>query len=100
MTREVPTMDRIVLSAIMRAALRVAERDGWGALRRHTVAAEANVSTGSVSNAYGTIDALRDAVMTAAVQQNIVSVVRDGIAARHPAALAAPASLKRAAMAV
>ncbi len=85
------------MSNVMSAAMRIAERDGWLHLRRQAVARAANVSTGSVSNAFGTFEALRDEVMKEAVRRAIIPIVRDGIAARNPIALAAPVGLRKAA---
>lgn len=80
---------------ILAAAIAIAERDGWGAITRDGVAKAAGVADGSVNHAFGTVEGLRDAVMTAAVERRIVSIVATGLVAGHSAARDAPDDLKR-----
>jgi len=84
---------------ILAAAGRLAKRHGFRSFSRDQVAAEAGVSAGSVNNAYGTMDGLHDAVMAQAVEQRDGDIVAQGLALRHPAALAAPQDLKDSALA-
>lgn len=84
--------------AVLDAAVALAERHGMGAVTRPRVADESGLSTGTVSNAFGSMDALRDAVVAAAVEREIVVIVAQGLAERHPVALAAPAELKQRAL--
>lgn len=85
---------------VLAAALAVAQARSWDAVTRDTVADQAGVSVGSVSNAYGSMDALKTAAMEAAVAQSIVSVVAAGIAAGYPCAKNAPRPLKVRALAL
>lgn len=85
--------------AVLDAGLALAERDGMQAVTRPRVAAESGLSTGTVSNAFGSMDGLRDAVMAAAVDRQITAIVAQGLAERYPAALNAPAELKQRALA-
>lgn len=92
---------------VLSAAMRLAVRDGLTAVTRAAVAREAGVSTGTVSN-YGApvlterladpMGQLRDDVMRRAVRDDVVSIVRAGLAAGHPVALDAPADLRARAM--
>lgn len=82
------------------AALAVAKRDGWDALTRENVAGEAKVSTGSVSNAYGSMELLRLAVMSAAVAGQCAPIVAVGLARGYESARNAPQGLKVRALAV
>lgn len=83
---------------ILDAAVTLAGERGYEKITRDDVAAAAGVATGSVNNAYGTMGELRDAVMAAAVERQLASIVAQGLAARHPAALAAPPALKDSAL--
>lgn len=103
--------------AVLDAAVALAERFGMAAVTRPRVSAESGLSTGTVSNAFGSMDGLRDAVMAAAVDfctrqirleaigendadafARRVTVVAQGLAERHPAAVNAPAELKQRAL--
>lgn len=80
--------------AVLVAAVALAERFGYRTITRQQVAAEAQVAVGSVNNAFGTMDGLRDAVMAYAVQNERSSIVAQGLSDRHPAALNAPEGLR------
>ena len=84
---------------ILEAALVAAQRHGWARMTRDHVAAVAKTSPGLVSARLGTMDALRGHVMRLAVRQGVESVVAEGLALRHPAALKAPDDLKARALA-
>lgn len=95
------------LSAQMRAQCRedlltagVAEAlaVGWANLRRRNVAARAGRANGSVNHAFGSMDGLRTAVMEAAIADGHYPIIRAGLAADHPVALAAPDATRRKAM--
>lgn len=85
--------------AVLEAAIALAQERGFANITRDLVAERANVAAGSVNNAYGNMDALRDAVMAVAVERELVDIVGQGLAAGHPAARAAPEDLKRVALA-
>lgn len=84
---------------ILDSALELAELRGYRAITREQVAERAGVATGSVNNAYGNMEGLRDAVMAAAVERRVPGVVAQGLADGHPAARAAPQDLKDSALA-
>ena len=79
---------------ILEAAVQLSAERGYTNITRAEVADRAGVADGSVNNAFGTMDGLRDAVMARAVEQRHGGIVAQGLAARHPAALAAPQELK------
>lgn len=95
--------------AVLDAALRLALSRGYRNITRQQVADEAGVAVGSVNNAFGTMDGLRDAVMAAAVDRaaagelasgrGTLPIIAQGIVDRHPAALNAPQSVKDSALA-
>ncbi len=87
---------------VLEAALAVSKDKGWHALTRDGVAERAGVAAGSVNNAFGTMDGLRDAVMGYAVAlvhackvdgyshdkpvyDDMVAIVSSGLAAGHDA---------------
>lgn len=94
MSQKVENRNRAVLDA----GVSLAERIGMHAVTRSGIAADTGLSVGTVSNAFGSMDALRDAVMAAAVDREILPVIAQGLAERHPAALNAPAELRRRAL--
>ena len=95
MSEKVENRNRTVLEA----AIALAEEYGMQAVTRPRVADAASVAVGTVSNAYGCMDGLRDAVMSAAVEREILPVIAQGLAERYPAALAAAPDLKTRALA-
>ena len=96
-TRRYTPADR--KAAILSAAVALAELEGYGVVTLMRVATAANVSYALVSHNWQGADQLRTAVMEEAVRCRVLRVVAEGLAHRHPAAIAAPASLKQAAVA-
>jgi AcrR family transcriptional regulator len=84
---------------VMRAALHAAQRYGWSEMTRDHIATAAGSSPGLVSARLGTMQQVRDAVMEEAVRLEVLAVIAQGIAARHPTAMSAPAQLQRSALA-
>lgn len=84
---------------ILDAAIELAEADSFQWLTRDAVAARAEVSPGTVSNAYGTMADLKRAVLAAAVERRILSIVAEGAGVRHPIIMAAPEELRKEALA-
>lgn len=101
---------------VLEAALAVSKERGWQNLTRDGVAVRAGVGAGSVNNAYGTMDALRDAVMAHAVAEatrvlvdgeancadthaDMVAIVAAGLAVGHTAARNAPEAVRAEAVA-
>lgn len=91
------TASRLPAADRRAAILAAAKRVGWSSLTREAVADAAGVSPGLVSYYFGSMDELRDEMMSAAVADSDVAVIAAGIAAGHPAAQAAPLDLRRAA---
>ena len=83
---------------VLSAAVRVARRSGWSAVTREAVAAECGLSTGTVSNAFRTMGALRTEVMCVAVTAGDLPIVAEGLAAREPVCINASPELKRRAL--
>ncbi len=80
---------------ILGAAVHLARRVGLYSIKRDDVAAEAEVSAGSINYHFQTMAGLRDAVMEYAVKNEVLEIVAHGIMGKHPRALGAPESLQR-----
>lgn len=81
-------------SAILDAAVRVAERKHYAIMTRQDIAAEAGVTGPLVQHYFGTMDQLRRAVMRKAVRDGVLRVIAQGLIAGNPHAAQASAELK------
>lgn len=81
------------------AALREAKRAGFVNLTRRNIALECGVSEPLVNHYLGTLTQLKRTVMRAAVSQEILKIVAEGLAIRDPHALKASKELKQKAIA-
>ena len=84
--------------AVLTAAIELAMRDGFSNITRDGVAKLAGVGAGTVNLYYGTVPQLKRDVMRAAIKQQLLPIIAQGIAARDPRALRAPAGLQRQAL--
>lgn len=80
-------------------ALKLAASSGWRTLTREKIAEKAGVSTGIVSYRFGTMNELRRTVMRAAIAQEVLPVVAEGLALGDRFAKAAPPELRQRAVA-
>jgi AcrR family transcriptional regulator len=69
---------------ILGAAVTLARSQGLRALTRHTVAHAAESATGTINYHFGSMDGLRTAVVDYAIQHEIVEVLVQARAERHP----------------
>ena len=83
---------------ILDTAYTMAQRDGFGALTRDGVAAEAGVAMGTINHHWLRMEALRDAVMQRAVEEKNLEMIAQGIALGHDVAKSAPLKLRQAAL--
>lgn len=83
---------------ILDTAYKMAQRDGFAAITRDGVAAEAGVAMGSVNHHYGTMQVLRDAVMLRAVEEEQLELIAQGIAMGDNVAKTAPLELRQRAI--
>lgn len=83
--------------SILAAAVRLAEIKGYTKVTRDDIALAAGCSPALVSEVLGTMVALRRQIQRAAIANEVVPVIAQGLAARDPHALKAPAYLKIAA---
>ena len=105
--RQLDRLPRNARSALMRAerhakildaAIQESLAVGFRNFTRRNVAARAGVAVGSVNHAFGTIDALREAVLKTAVSRELTPIIRQGLADEHPIAQSAPPGLKQLAL--
>jgi len=82
---------------ILSAALTVAGEVGYQRVSREAIAARADCSPGLVSAYFGTMPALRRAIMSAAIARRDLTVLAQGLAAGDSKAKAAPEALRRSA---
>jgi AcrR family transcriptional regulator len=80
--------------AILEAALKLALEHGLHRVTRDMVAAEARVCGALVNRYWNTHAKLMDQVVTTAVEREVLPVIAQALAVRHPNARAAPAALK------
>lgn len=85
-------------SRVLESALALAQRDGYRKIRREDVAEQSGIAVGSVNLAFGTMQQLRDAVMTEAINRGLVGIVAEGIGNSDALAKAAPLSLRKKAI--
>lgn len=83
---------------LLDAAMRLALRHGYQHVTRDMVAAATRTSPGLLSR-YWTAPGLRTAMVEEAIASGNLAVLVQALAAQHPAALAAPRRLRRAAAA-
>ncbi len=82
---------------ILAAALDTARAVGYRHVSREAISARAECSPGLVSAYFGTMPALRRAIMSAAIARRDLVVLAQGLAAGDSKAKAAPEALRRAA---
>lgn len=85
---------------IINAAIDCALHEGTGVrrIKREDVAARAGVSPALVNVHFSTMDQLRRATYRAAVKREVLPLIAQGIAERHPACVNAPESLRARAL--
>lgn len=81
-----------IIDAAMKAA---GKKGGFHTLTREVIATEAGVSPPLVTRYLGGMETIRNLVMTEAVARGDVAIVAQGLTSGHPAAVAAPVSVKR-----
>lgn len=95
MTTRLKPADRT--EQLLAAALRLASKHGLANITRAQIAEYAEVAPSLVSARLGTMEALRRSVMRAAVAQEVLPVIAEGVATRNKYALkAAPSLIERA----
>lgn len=83
---------------ILAAAVEVARDHGYTRLTREQVAARIGVAPSLIPHYMGTMQSLRRKIMREAVRVECLPVIAQGLAARDPHALAAPADLRSRAL--
>ena len=81
-------------ASIITAGLSVAVQRGYTNLTRQEVAAKAGVTEALITHYFGTLTQLRRAVMRAAIAQQKLHVILEGLVCGDPTAAKAPESVK------
>jgi len=89
------TNETNALANILMAALDCARVIGYNKMTRREIAEYAGRAPSAVSFNGGEMPEIRDAVMELAVKLEDLDVLAQGLAHRHPIAVAAPGELKR-----
>lgn len=85
-------------TALLSAALWLAESGNYKTITRDAVADAADVAAGSVNHEFGTIEELRSATVEEAIRVENMKVVAQAIVDSHPLAADLPPDLKRRAL--
>lgn len=83
---------------ILNAAVDLAISEGYLTLSRGSIAAHAGISPALITFYFYKYDLLLDEVMQEAVRRGIPSIIAEGLAGKHPHALAAPLTLRQEAV--
>jgi AcrR family transcriptional regulator len=86
-------------AAILDAAVAAAKKHGFARMRLSQIAEHAECSNALVVSHFGTMTQMRRAVMRAAIKQQILPIIAEGVATRDPVACKAPDDLKSKALA-
>ena len=79
---------------IIRTATQMAVTCGFANLTRQAIADKLDIFPSAVSFHCGAMHELKSAVMAYAVENELLTVVAQGLAARHPIALKAPGTMR------
>jgi AcrR family transcriptional regulator len=83
---------------ILNAAVALSLRGDYQKVTREAIANHSNVAPRLVSYYFGTMAAVRNAVMTEAVERELLPIIAQGLVAKDPLAAAAPIKLKARAL--
>lgn len=81
-------------TSILSAALLLSEATGYNALTREALSEVAGCSNALVTKVFGSMDALRDAIVAHAVEVENFIIIGQAIALRHPLTVKLPDELK------
>ena len=90
---------KFATSHILDAACFVAIRDGFNNITRESIAQKAGVSTGTVSQSFGTMIKLKRSVMRHAIQDEILEIIAVGLGINDKTAMKIDTELKQRALA-
>ena len=82
-------------AAVLAGAIEATRKYGYRNFTRDSVARFANVANGTVNHAFGTMAALRDAVMREAIEKEMLDIIAQGLADGHEMARNAPPKLRQ-----
>lgn len=94
-THQTPTERK---KQILDVAIGQAREVGYQNVTRENIAKAAGISTGLVSKYFATMTQLKRALMRAAINQNELKILAQGLASNDPNAVKAPDELKKQAI--
>lgn len=83
---------------LLNVAVSLAEKKPYTSITPALIADKAGVSVSSVIGYYTSVSELQNAIMRAALERKILSIIAVGIAVEHPLALNAPQELRNKAL--
>ena len=83
---------------ILAAAVHLAKQNGYSSVTRQQIAAHCGVSDNLITHHFKTMPQLRRHIMRAAVRDEVLEIVVEGIILKDPHALKAPDRVKQAAI--
>lgn len=90
---------KIAISHILKSAAIIAKRDGFNNMTRDAIAKKAGVSTGTVSQSFGTMIKLKRSVMRYAIDHEMLDIIAVGLGVKDKTAIKASDNLKQRALA-
>lgn len=94
MTRATRTQPKIRKDKILKAAIKLSKKLGYKNITRDRVAEEADVSSALVGNYFGKMADLKNAVVRAAIKEEIVEIIAQGLTLKDPRVLKISKPLK------
>lgn len=99
MTKEITRLQPQERKAqILKAALKIAVREGYSNIKREAIASEAGVAVGLINRYFNTMPQLKRAVMRAAIDREVLKIIAQGLVVNDPQARKASIELKQKAM--
>ena len=89
---------KFATSHILESATFVAKRDGFNNITRDAIAKKAGVSTGTVSQTFGTMIKLKRSVMRYAIQNELLEIIAAGLGIKDKTAMKIDIDLKQKAL--
>lgn len=82
-------------NAMLAAAIDLSVEEGFANFTRNSVADRAGYAASLVSHTFGSVDALREAVIAQAIEEKNLTIIAQALAAGHPAVQGLSPELKQ-----
>lgn len=94
MERATRTRPHLRRQSVLEAAIRLSKEIGYRCITRDGVAARARTSSATIGRYFPTMNHLKDAVMAAAIEQEVIEIIAQGLSIADPAAIKINEQLK------